>query len=231
MDADSISATIKTVTTAGFLSLPWISQISRLNWHFKLGTVSQSKLFNTLAAILSSLVFSYLSWQEPGVFLVLTPTYWWFVSSLGSIVVYYGLYIKYGGQVPPSSAFWILPTALSCYIVVCTTLAVFTASVLARHDYYIISGVVSEKSTPQMKSLGGAKITLMDDSNISLKDTFSDATGRFVLPVRKPKSTSTSSPWSLQADCDGYQQYISPLFKQDNHTDAAINLEPKKPSR
>lgn len=172
---------IKIVNGAGFVAVPFIAGIFGLDWYFTRDGKSAKAVFIAVGGILSAVLYSYLAWTEPTAMLVQTSILWYFGLAALSVVIYYGLHEAYGGRAdPPAAPPWLLPVALLSYIGLLSAIGVFCAAALARHDYLLLGGSISSDNKP----VPDAIVLLQDTNRAPLRETVTDANGRFLLTLK-----------------------------------------------
>jgi hypothetical protein len=181
---------LKVLSGAGFVAVPAAAALFKLDWYFKRGGKSTSAIFIAVAGLLSGVFYSYLVWTEPALLLVNTPIGWYLALAAIAVAVYYGLYAGYDGKADPPAPRWLLPAALLSYIGLLSTVGIFCAAALARHDYLRLGGDVLGDGNP----LEAATVILEDSNHAPLRQVQSNANGRFLLTLKYSEYDNEKTP-------------------------------------
>jgi hypothetical protein len=171
---------IKVINGAGFVAVPFLAALFGLDWYFTRRGKKTRSVFIAVGGVLSAVLYSYLAWTEPSPLLVRTSIVSYFALAALSVVFYYGLYDKYNGAADPPAPSWLLPSALLSYICLLSAIGIFCAAALARHDYMLVAGQVVSGVAP----IANATVILQDANYNSLRETSTNAKGRFLLTLK-----------------------------------------------
>ncbi|ELR69044.1 hypothetical protein C900_05529 [Fulvivirga imtechensis AK7] len=217
METFDWGAYVQTFTLGAF---PWISQLKKLDIHFKSKGFDAHGIYNFFASIFSMSIFIYMSESLPYE-IINFPSWWIFIiSAFVLCLIYIFIYIYYKNDVNSDKMKWPIFVNFVSYVLLFCTLTTGFGLLKVHYGYYYFKGrVVNEKEEP----ISSAFLEVRGNSNEVINEFYSDDKGVFNILIAKDDFEKCRSFIILKENYHEEKGYISKAAFNDQIEKIILN--------